>query len=73
MNKPTLILGRLGAVLSFSFCLFGGAWLLKACSLDHKDDALSIAIGFYFVGKAFFVGPMLWLVAGKAAARKDAE
>jgi len=61
-------LARIAAVLSFCFCLLGGLWIL--CRVDwvgHKggDDVLSVAIGFYFVGKAFFVGPMLWISANK--------
>ena len=51
--------------MSFLFCLFGGLWLLSRVTFSSKDDALAIAIGFYFVGKAFFVGPMLWLAAEK--------
>ena len=58
-------LARLGAVLSFSFCLLGGLWILTRVSFGSKDDILSTAIGFYFVGKAFFVGPMLWLTGDR--------
>jgi len=57
-------IARVGAVLSFTLCLLGGLWILAKCSLS-KDDALSLGIGLYFVGKAFFVGPMLWLVADR--------
>jgi hypothetical protein len=56
-------LARVGAVLSFLFCLLGGLWLLAKTGFDRKDDALSTAIGLYFVGKAFFVGPMLLVAA----------
>ncbi|HXO21859.1 MAG TPA: hypothetical protein VOA87_18245 [Thermoanaerobaculia bacterium] len=56
-------LARVGAVLSFFFCLSGGLWILTKAGLNHKDDALSTAIGLYFVGKAFFVGPMLLVAA----------
>jgi hypothetical protein len=58
-------LARIGAILSFAFCLLGGLWILSRGNFASKDDTLGIAIGFYFVGKAFFVGPMLWLAAGK--------
>ena len=54
-------LAQIGAVLSFGFCLLGGIWILKQADFSSKGDALAVAIGFYFVGKAFFVGPMLWL------------
>lgn len=58
---------QIGAVLSFLFCLAGGLWLLCQTSWS-KNDALSVAIGFYFVGKAFFVGPMLFLAAARLGA-----
>jgi len=56
-------LARAGAVLSFSFCLLGGLWILHKAGFSAKDDALSTAIGLYFIGKAFFVGPMLLVAA----------
>jgi hypothetical protein len=56
---------RLGAILSFAFCLLAGLWILSRASFGAKDDVLATAIGFYFVGKAFFVGPMLWLAGEK--------
>ena len=69
-------LARIAAVLSFAFCLLGGLWIL--CRADLKnfksgEDALSIAIGFYFVGKAFFVGPMLWMAAEKHGTKSTAD
>jgi hypothetical protein len=56
-------LGRVGAVLAFAFCLLAGLWILSRASFRSKDDILAEAIGFYFVGKAFFVGLVLWLAA----------
>jgi hypothetical protein len=73
MKTKLKILGRIGAVLAFSFCLLGGLWILRDSWVGHKDDALTIGIGFYLVGKAFFVGPMLWLVSERACGRKDSE
>jgi len=64
-------LARIGAVLSFAFCLLGGLWILSRATFGSKDDILATAIGFYFVGKAFFVGPMLWLAAGKCCTQPD--
>jgi len=58
---------QVGAVLAFAFCLLGGLWILTRANFSSKEDILGIAIGFYFVGKAFFVGPMLWLAAGKCS------
>ena len=64
-NNHMKTLARVGAVLSFIFCLLGGLWILSRASFSSQDDVLATAIGFYFVGKAFFVGPMLWLAAGR--------
>ena len=66
-------LARIGAVLSFSFCLIGGLWILSRADFHAKDDILGTAIGFYFVGKAFFVGPMLWLAAEKFDSKPDGK
>ena len=65
------ILARIGAVLAFAFCLLGGLWLLSRSSFGSKDDVLPTAIGFYFVGKAFFVGPMLWLAGEKCGSKSE--
>jgi len=62
-------IARIAAVLSFAFCLSGGVWILIHCK--DKDDAVWIGIGLYFVGKAFFVGPMLWLAAEKCCPKPD--
>ena len=64
-------LARIGAVLSFAFCLLGGLWILSRSSFTSKDDVLGTAIGFYFVGKAFFVGPMLWIKGSKLCTKHD--
>ena len=55
-------LARVGAALSFIFCLSAGLWILSKVGFD-RSEALSTAIGLYFVGKAFFVGPMLFVAA----------
>jgi hypothetical protein len=65
------ILARIGAVLSFFFCLLGGLWILSRADFSSKEDLLGTAIGFYFVGKAFFVGPMLWLAAEKYCPKSE--
>jgi len=62
---------RIGAVLAFLFCFTGGVWLLAATGFNHKDDALSTAIALYFIGKSFFVGPMLWLAAEKCCSKDN--
>lgn len=53
-------LTRFAAVLASLLCLAGGLWIL----LSAKNDAIGVGIGLYFIGKAFFVGPTLWLAAG---------
>ncbi|HEY2329418.1 MAG TPA: hypothetical protein VGI63_06350 [Verrucomicrobiae bacterium] len=69
-------LARIAAILASGFCLLGGLWIL--CRVDLKDlksndNALTIAIGFYFVGKAFFVGPMLWIAAEKSGVKHEGK
>lgn len=61
MTSRLKTLARLAAVLSSLFCLVGGVWILVHCK-GHDDDVW-IGIGLYFVGKAFFVGPMLLVAA----------
>ena len=59
--------------MAFLFCLLGGVLILKSfLGGNEKDNAIWIGMGFYFVGKAFFVGPMLWLATEQICARKDA-
>ena len=74
-NLKTLImktLARIGAVLSFTFCLLGGALILVKTGFDtSKDAVIWTGLGMYFVGKAFFVGPMLWLAGEKFCSRPD--
>lgn len=62
-------LTQIAAFLAFGFCLLGGLWILRASSFSSKDDVVGTAIGFYFVGKAFFVGPMLWIAGEKCRPR----
>jgi hypothetical protein len=52
------ILGRYSAILAFVFCLAAGLWLLILSGFDTSDP-IGTGLGLYFVGKAFFVGPML--------------
>ena len=53
---------RTAAVLASLFCLLAGLWILFQ---TESSDVLPFGIGLYFVGKAFFVGPMLWLAADR--------
>ena len=54
------------ALLAFVFCLGGGLWILSKTGLDHGNEAVSTGISLYFIGKAFFVGPMLLIMALKS-------
>ena len=69
-------LARVAAVVAFLFCLIGGLWIL--CHSGFKSDgdsAVWTGLGLYFVGKAFFVGPMLLVAAeqlGRGAANDHA-
>src|ERR1039457_2885241 len=72
-NTIMKIIARIGAILAFTFCLLGGLWILSRANIASKDDILGTAIGFYFVGKAFFVGPMLWLAGEKCCSTPDGK
>ena len=64
MSKKFKIVAVVAAIIAFVFCFVGGVWILSQCSFS-KDDALPAGIGLYFIGKAFFVGPMLLVVIHK--------
>ena len=60
MSKGLRKLGIIFSVLSFVVCLAGGVWILVHVGFDADNDgAVWTGMGLYFVGKAFFVGPML--------------
>ncbi len=61
MRLTTIL--TLSALLATGFCLLGGLWILLQVDFSQSDDMLAKAIGFYFIGKAFFVGPMLLLAS----------
>jgi hypothetical protein len=66
-------IARVGACLSFAFCLFGGVWIVVKTGFSMKDDVVSTGIGLYFIGKAFFVGPMLWMAADRWGAKQESR
>ena len=67
-------MARIAAVLAFTCCFLGGAWILAKTGFSKSNDnAVWTGIGLYFVGKAFFVGPMLWLAAEKCCAKEAAK
>jgi hypothetical protein len=62
---------RMAAVLSFLFFFVGGGCLLIRAPFLVASDAFPImAVGFFFVGTAFFVGPIL-LVAAEKLSRNE--
>jgi len=62
-NPIMKTLARVAAVLAFLFCLIGGLWILFHTGFKSDDGAVWTGLGLYFVGKAFFVGPMLLVAA----------
>lgn len=76
MKAPLKLIGRVGAVLAFLFCMIGGGTIVILSAQDRGTDKsylLWMGFGLYFVGKAFFVGPMLWLAAEQVCGRKEPE
>jgi len=63
MNLKTT--GTVCATVAFVFCLAAGLWILTKTGFNHGDDAIPTGVGLYFIGKAFFVGPMLLIAARK--------
>lgn len=62
-------IGLVSALLAFVFCLGAGLWILTKTGLDHGNDVVSAGIALYFIGKAFFVGPMLLIVSARLEAK----
>ncbi|MFH0886629.1 MAG: hypothetical protein V1843_00515 [bacterium] len=65
MEKYLKQIGIASSIIAFVLCLAAGIWLITNGSLK-KEDALTMGLGIYFVGKAFFVGPMLLISTLKA-------
>jgi hypothetical protein len=63
MNTKLKIVAQLAAAIAFIFCLIAGLYILSRVGFKSNDDAVWTAIGLYFIGKAFFVGPMLLVAA----------
>ena len=63
MHRNIRRTGIVCAIAAFLLCLFAGLWILTKTGFDHDNDAISTAVGLYFIGKAFFVGPMLFIAA----------
>ena len=59
MSKKTKCFGVISGILAFIFCFAGGVIVAVAEVAGFDDSALWLGIGLYFIGQAFFVGPML--------------
>jgi hypothetical protein len=64
MNKKIQRLGIFSAIFAFLFCFAGGLWILINTGFDPNDPTAA-GIGMYFIGKALFVGPMLFFMTLK--------
>jgi hypothetical protein len=66
---------QIAAVLSFGFFLAGGLLLLSIASGSQTSrDAVPVAVvGLFFMGTAFFVGPMLLAAAERLGPKDEAE
>jgi len=76
MTSNLKLIGRIGAIFAFFFCLLGGGMIVLLAAQDKGTDKsyqLWMGFGLYFVGKAFFVGPMLWLATEQVCGRKESE
>lgn len=54
MNKKTRRFGIISGILAFILCLAAGLIVIIT-----SPGWLWVGIGLYFIGQAFFVGPML--------------
>ena len=65
-------LARIGATLSFTFFFLGGMFLLGMTNFRiDRENLLATVLGFFLLGIAFFVGPMLWLAAEKSCSKHE--
>jgi hypothetical protein len=77
MENKLRLIGRGAAALAFLCCLAGGGRLISFASSERqggdKSSLFWLGFGLYFIGKAFFVGPMLWLVTEQVCGRRESE
>jgi hypothetical protein len=66
---------RAAAVLSFGFFLVGGLMILGLACLNgpQSDSAVVAAVGLFFIGTAFFVGPLLLATAERLGRKADGK
>ena len=77
MKSKLRLIGRAGAVLAFLFCVGGGGVMIGMCLSEpetaEKTYLFWMSFGLYFIGKGFFVGPMLWLATEQVCGRRESE
>jgi hypothetical protein len=61
-------LARVGAILSFSFFLLPGTWLLNQA---NSRDLLAFVLGSSLIGFAFFAGTILWIAGEKCSSKQN--
>ena len=62
----------ISGILASAICLLAGIWILSRTGLTFSleasgDEYVWEAMGLYFIGKAFFVGPLLIVTGIKRA------
>ena len=74
MTNKIKLIGRIGAIFAFIGCLAGGLWILTSVGSEHGDFGdIWTGLGLYFVGKAFFVGPVLLLMTEQLSPGTEAK
>ena len=72
MNLAANRFGLAFAPIAFVLCAAGGLNIVFSVGFDaglfSGDDNIWFGIGLYFLGKAFFVGPMLVISSAKPVA-----
>lgn len=59
MNKKIRRFGIISGILAFLLCLAAGLIVIITC-YDKSPGWLWVGIGLYFIGQAFFVGPIAY-------------
>ena len=66
---------RTAAVLSFGFFLAGGLAIVGMAWFSHTHEDMSLlgVVGLFFIGTAFFVGPILLAAAERLGPKDEAK
>ena len=63
MKNRIVQICNFSAIVAFLLCLLAGIWILSATGFKSNEDGIFTGIGLYFLGKTFFVGPILLLAS----------